>query len=873
MPAPGGCDDESRALRGWRNIGRMMFALLLFLVSAAPQGATAGAQSLGGVTVPGVVQDQTGAILPGADVQLVSAAGVVFDRTATDGAGGFRFEHVPAGSYELRAVAEGFATTSTRVRLGTRAPSSQRLVLHLAGLAQEITVSNALAEVSANAARNVDAVSIDQNMLESLPVFDHDYIATISRFLDTGSLGNGGVTVVVNGMEVNGLNVSASAVSQIRINQDPYSAEYSRPGRGRIEILTKPGSQEYHGETNVIARDARFNSRNAFATTKPPEQRRIFEGFLGGPLGTSGNTSFMVSANDERDANQAFIYAVTPSGIVQDTLPQVSGRALLTASITRRMSDATTFSIRPNYQYESDENRGAGGTTLASAATTFKHHEQQVTYSQQTVVRPTLVNQFQMLLGHEREPTTSRTPDRGIVVAGAFAGGGGQSDLVRTETHINMNENLTWIHGAHLVQTGFQLPDWSRRGFNDRTNFGGTFFFAGLDAYAGGKPYSFTQQRGNGDVALLEKQVGAYLKDDWQVRPGFSIGYGVRYDWQNYFHDNNNVAPRFSVAFAPRDTKANVFRVGLGMFNDRSGPVVIADVLHSLPGGLTRYVITNPGYPDPFGSSATVAQPPSIVRLAPDVQIPQTLQYSGGVDHQLQKNTTLSVTFTGARGYHLFRSRDVNAPSPPLYLERPNPAYGAIRQVESNGREHSDSLAVTLRGRVTRWFNGQMQYTLSRARNDTNGIASFPANDYALSDEWARADFDRRHRFLLLGRLSLVKAVDVGIGLTLNSGAPYTETIGPDIYNNGRGRARSVGIGRNTLEGGGLATLDLRASRDVKFGVGKDARTITLGLDAFNLLNRVNYGSYVGTVGSPFFRLPISARSPRQLQLSGRLKF
>ena len=85
-------------------------------------------------------------------------------------------------------------------------------------------------------------------MLDSLPVFDNDFVATMSQFLDAGSIGNGGVTIVVNGMEVSALNVSASAMQQIRINQDPYSAEYSRPGRGRIEILTKPGSQQYHGE-------------------------------------------------------------------------------------------------------------------------------------------------------------------------------------------------------------------------------------------------------------------------------------------------------------------------------------------------------------------------------------------------------------------------------------------------------------------------------------------------------------------------------------------------------------------------------------------------------------------------------------------------
>ena len=135
--------------------------------------------------------------------------------------------------------------------------------------------------------------------------------------------------------------------------------------------------------------------------------------------------------------------------------------------------------------------------------------------------------------------------------------------------------------GRHLVQAGFQLPDWSRRGFYDRTNFGGTFYFSGLDAYASGMPYAFTQQQGNGDLALLEKQVGTYIKDDWQVRSGLSLNVGLRYDWQNYFHDNNNFAPRISVAYAPGNQKANVVRAGIGVFNDRSGPVVIADLLHS----------------------------------------------------------------------------------------------------------------------------------------------------------------------------------------------------------------------------------------------------------------------------------------------------
>ena len=846
-------------------------AALVFICTTA---VLTSAQTAAPVVVSGVVQDQTGAVLPGATVELVIVGGAVAQSAVADGAGMFRFDKIAAGSYELRAAFEGFKSASVRVRVGARSPSPQRLVLALADLQQEITVSTGATEVGTAAAGNVDAVEVEQGMLESLPMFDQDYIATLSRFLDSGSIGTGGVTVVVNGMEVNALNVSASAVQQIRINQDPYSAEYSRPGRGRIEILTKPGGQEYHFDGNLIFRDAHFNARNPFTSTRPPERRRILEGFFGGPLGTSGKTSFMLSAHDRIQNQQAVVFALGLSGIIHDTLPQTNGDALVTGSVTHQISDRNTFSIRPNYQYESDVNRGAGGVTLASAATTFKHHEQQVTYTQQTILRPTLLNQFQTLVGHEREPTTSRTADRGIVVAGAFTGGGAQGDLLRTELHMNLNESLAWTKGAHLVQAGFQLPDWSRRGFYDRTNFGGTFYFAGLDAYASGRPYSFIQQQGNGSLAFLEKQVGTYLKDDWQVRSGLSASFGLRYDWQNYFHDTNNLAPRFSLAYAPGNRKTNVIRAGAGLFNDRSGPVAIADLLQYRPDGLTRFVINNPGYPDPFQSAASAAAPPSVVRLAPDVQIPQTFQYSVGVDHQLQKTTTLSLTYTGARGYHMFRSRDINAPPPPLHLARPDPAFGVVRQIESTGSQESNSFQATLRGKMTRWFTGQMQYVFSRVTNDTNGITAFPANDYDLAGESARADFDRRHRFQLLGRASPGGLVDLGVGLSMNSGGVYSETLGQDIYNNGRGRARPAGVPRNSLESDGFASLDLRVSRDLKLGAAAAGpRAITIALDAFNVLNHVNYVNYVGTLGSPLFLQPVSARAARQIQFSARVKF
>ncbi len=261
------------------------------------------------------------------------------------------------------------------------------------------------------------------------------------------------------------------------------------------------------------------------------------------------------------------------------------------------------------------------------------------------------------------------------------------------------------------------------------------------------------------------------------------------------------------------------------------------------------------------------------------------LQYGAGVERQLGKSTTLTVNYMGLRGVHLFRSRDVNAPPPPFYIARPNPNLSVWRQIESSGDLESQSLELGLRGNLTQYFVGMVQYTLGRAYNNvggtttggsrTSGINSFPANNYDLSGEWSRADFDQRHRFNLLGTATPGKYFKLGIALSLYSAMPYNETTGRDDYNDGMAIARPPGVRRNSLQGPGYADLDLRWSRDFFLARAKKEKgpTVTLGLDAFNVLNHVNYMSYVGVLSSPFFGKPISALPPRRLQLSFRFRF
>ena len=831
---------------------------------------TAFAQSVAAGTVTGVVLDPSGAVVPAAVVELTTQTGAVLESIQTSESGTFVFAGVRPGRYALHITLDQFAPAVRTITVSTRPMRPLSITLALAGVRQEITVTGGAEQVTTATAANADTISVTAATLDSLPIFDDDAVATISRFLDIGSLGSNGPTILVNGMEVNSLNVSTSAIQQIKINQDPYSAAFSRPGRGRIDILTKPGSTDYHGEGNVIFRDSDLNARNAFATTRPPEQRRIGDGFVGGPLGDGKATSFMASVKDDSEDRQAIVFAAGPDGTIRDTVAQPYRHLLLTIGLTHQLG-ASTISIRPSYEQQQDVARGVGGTTLGSAGTTYYHRETDFTYSQQTVIRPTLLNQLQVLVGQELEPTTSVSSAPGLVVNGAFTGGGAQVDLRRTELHVQASENLALTKGTHLLQVGFQVPDWSRRGFYDQSAFGGTYYFAGLSAYAAGTPYAFIQQRGNGTVVWLEKVLGLYANDDWQVRPDTTVSVGLRYDWSNYFRDHDNLAPRASIAIKPAGARSTVLRGGAGLFYDKVGPFPVVDVLDFRPGGLERIVLSNPSYPDPFASATVNAAPPSTAQFAPGIEIPWTLQYSGGIEQQITKTTTLSIMYYGSHGT-LLRSRDINAPLPPDYLGRPDSSFGVIRQIDASARQVSDSVQVTARGRVHR-VNGQVQYVLSRTMNDSGGLNWFPANDYEPAGEWARADFDRRHRLVALGSVSLGRRFTFGGALTGQSGLPYTETLGTDPYGNGRGTARPVGVPRNSLEGAGSADLDVRLSRDVPLTAGASPTMLTVGLDGFNVFNQVNYATYVGTITSPLFGQPVSALPARQLQLSARLTF
>ena len=856
-----------------RSLRRLVWlAAIVLLISLTGHAQSPSARA----SITGIVEDQDGASIVGARVEL-SAGNVRQQSTTTDQSGGFQFKRVPAGKYQVQVSFQGFESATVDVIVGVQPLAPLQVTMAIASVHQETTVTSEPATITTDAGDNKDAVAMTEQSLSNLPVFDQDYVAAMSRFVDQGSVGTSGVTLVVNGMEVNNLGVSPSAIKEIKINQDPYSAEFQRPGRGRIEVTTKPGSPEYHGTFNFIFRDAHFNARDPFALSRPPEQRRIYEGYLSGPVRGSKKTSFMLSASRKEEDLQSVVFAQGLAGPIKANMPAPSRTLLLAGQVTHAFSDTNVFSIRESLLVESVHNQNVGGTTLPEAGVNSRNMEEEITFSHQLVFSPRLVNNFRLLLGVERQTNKSLSRDRKIVVLDAFTGGGAQADYLRTEYHAQLMDTLSYSTGKHLIKGGINIPDLSRRGFDNNLNSAGTFYFSSLADYGQGHPFSFVQQQGNGHVVFLEKQLGLFVQDEYHLRKNLMLSLGVRYDWQNYFHDKNNFAPRFSFAYAPGNSQKTVFRGGAGIFNDRSGARPIQDILLFNGSKLRQYVLVNPSYPDPFGGNGiSAAQPVSVTRLDPNINIPYTLQYSFSIERQLRKSTTLAITYSGFRGWDQFRSRDINSPLPPDYSVRPDPSIGVLRQIESRGRRTSGSLELTLRGNVTRFFNGMAQYRLSSAHDNTSGITYFPPNAYDLSGEWGRSDFDRRHRFEMLGTINPGKLFNLGVSVSLYSGQPYTLTTGLDQFHTGTANARPAGVPRNSLQGPAYADLDLRWSRDFSVRKGKkkdEGVKATLAVDAFNLLNEVNYSGFIGNLSSPFFGKAIAAQPPRRLQFSFRLKF
>jgi outer membrane receptor protein involved in Fe transport len=887
----------------------MRFVALFLLLSASVISFATDAAAPAEAPRPalqGVVADPSGAIVPGAQVDLVADDGTVAGSVQSGPDGSFRLAAPHAGNFTLVISLPGFETVHTPVALTAPAISSMpkplHIVLPIAVVATNVRVSADSSEDISATDDNHDASVMTTQDLKALPMFDNDYSSAMGAFLDDSAAGSGGSGLIVDGAEANRATVSASAVEEVRVNQDPYSARYYWPGRGQMEIITKSAADRYHGQFNFLFRDATLNAQNALATSKPSEQRRIYEGHLAGPVFFVKKSSFLGTFNRaEEDRNSVVTATVlpttdNPTGSFQANVASPTRDTEYSIRLAHQFGEHHSAYVQYSYEDWSGQAQGVGGQTIADAGYNGKYHEDDVTLHLDSTLSAVFFNQLSVIGEHDANSHNNTVEAPRVSVSGYFTGGSAQGDYLSTEYNFRLFDNATLTRGRHMIRFGASVPHISRRAYNDNTNALGSYTFSptvdtagnvtatAIDNYANNLPSGFTQNTGDVRFIYHQQEAGAYIQDQWKVTDTFSITPGIRYDWQNFLASRHlGFAPRVSFAWVLDSDSKIVIRGGGGIYYDRFGSGPILDLVRyqnarrrSIQFSLDPATEPETGCVPITNCEILADQPPNLAQLAPNAPLPYQMQYGLSVERQLGERATGIISVYSARGIHEFRSVDVNAPTPASgYTERPDPTLGLVRQMQAAAFFQGSGLDVSYRGRFNKYFTGFGRYTWSHYGSNTGGLGWFPQNQYAPSSEWSNSGFDRRHRVGMYAMLNQESVFNISAGVFANTGRPWTVLTGTDDYGDGLYNTRPEGVGRNSETMPSYVDVDLRWGHDFRLTDSKEDESPHLGFSAgaFNLLNHPNVSGIDSVETSPTFGEATSVNAPRRIQLGMRLEF
>jgi hypothetical protein len=392
-----------------------------------------------------------------------------------------------------------------------------------------------------------------------------------------------------------------------------------------------------------------------------------------------------------------------------------------------------------------------------------------------------------------------------------------------------------------------------------------------------------------------------YVQDDWTISKKLSLSLGVRQELQNTLGDRLNLAPRLGFTWAP--SKWTV-RGGFGIFNDWYDANVYQQTLFVNGTNQQDVVVLQPGFPDPYaGGILSETLPPSVIRAMTSLSMPHVKQASIGVERNWG-DLRLQTSYMVQRGTDTLRS--VNANAPLADGTRPDATIGNLTQIESTGRTENDRWQVNLNfARPQRRMFMGVNYILAHAKNFADSPLSLPSNSLDPDVDWGPSAQDIRHRLFAMASFGLPMKLRVFLNTQYQSAAPYNIITGLDTNGDSVTNDRPAGVGRNSARGSASWNVGGRLSRSFSFGPprptsgqggpqgpiirrggpggpgGGDGPRVMMGafdpnagrysielyVQAFNLLNRVNYQNYSGSLRSTFYGDPTSAAPARRIEL------
>jgi hypothetical protein len=728
----------------------------------------------------------------------------------------------------------GFTTfKSAAFKLGVNQSRQLDVRLEIQQTKQKIVVSDS-PHVDVDPTESASRLVLRGSDLDSLSD-DPEDLANDLQMLAGPASGPDGPQIYIDGF-TDGIMPPKQSIREVRVNQNPFSAEFDRVGFGRIEILTKPGSDKYHGQTSFDFGNRALTARNPFLLSSPVPgyQQEMIAGNVGGPL--SKKSSFFIDIQRRiTDENAVLNYTDLDANLnpmaVSTAIVAPSRRFSISPRIDYALNPSNIITFRYSLAETTAKNQGFNAQSFDTASLGYGSHtlDQNVQVIESAVLGSSAINEarFQFYRTHADQSGLSIAPE--VDVQGAFATGGTFALNSSNRNRYEFQNYTTVSHGTHTIRFGLRWRgDWLTQ--QSTTNFNGRFIFSSnglgmsaLEVYAqnqrlatqgvsqtqiaalGFGPAQFLLTTGQPHVGVNQFDIGPFVQDDWRIKPNLMISLGLRYETQNGIAFQNNFAPRAAISWAPSahsNTPKTVFRAGSGVFYDRFTSDLLWNAARQNGVTQTQYIVRNPNFfpvvPTP-AALATLISPQNeistgaVYQIDPNLHVPYIIQTSVVLEHSFPSNTSVGLSYTNSRGVHILRTRDINAPLPTSYdsqgiADGPRPygaAAGDIYQYEGSGLFRQNQLILTARARVNQRINLFGYYVYGRAMSDADGPGSFPSNPYDLRSEYGRTAYDNRQRAFISGTFGLPFRIRLAPFIFLQSGLPYNVTSGVDTNGDG----------------------------------------------------------------------------------------
>jgi hypothetical protein len=810
-----------------RNILRSFSVLVVLALLAGAASVFAQSAATG---IHGDVADPSGAVIPGATITVTTPSGKVAATATSSATGSYSVTPLAPGIYSVDIMEQGFAPFHAD-NITVVAGQLRKLdaVLSIAVQQQQVEVKAQEQHVSTSPTNNVSSMVIKGSALSALSDDPENLQNELEALAGPGA-GPNGAQIYIDGFS-GGQLPPKSDIREIRINSNPFSAEYQRLGYGRIEIFTKPGTGHWHGSYHTMGNYSAFNAQNPILNAnllpgetsgiqEPPYYAYMMFGNLSGPVHKGMDFNLNIFAR--HDASQSIINALNPvpnaSGTystLNEAYSTPSTHFFIGPQTSFQVGKNNTFTVRYAYFRAHNTNSGVGQTVLPQQAVNSTFSDNTLQVGDSIILNNHLVDDVAVQYHYRKSSSSAVSSAPSVTLSGQFVTGGNTSQTTRsTSNDVDLHDYFTANAGSHSISFGGRLRTFADTSYSIAGS-NGAYLFTSLQQYEKGTPaqYTYTKINHATSKAFLA-DAALFYQDDWTVNRRFTFSYGVRWETQNAINDHSDWAPRISLAYAldgnNKKPAKTVLRAGYGWFYTSFN---IAQLMNTIRYNLTttgvsnqqQFTITNPPFynpnqPTPITSSSSYpgasASAPTYYTIDPHFSLANDMEGAIGIDRQISKEVTSNVTYLYTQGVHQYLTNNIGAianvnvdPATNTYTGPVTAPTQNIYQYQSGGTYKEHQIIATLHAyyKTLTLFS---YYSYSNAKADTSGFASNPtvASDPHL--DYGRANFDVHNRFLLLATIQAPWRLTFAPIFYASSGSPFNITTGTDLTGNNFFNAR-----------------------------------------------------------------------------------